>query len=436
VEPYLRLYLARIFNRMNQKDKAIAAYLDFANRFPRRRQAVESVWKSAWLYEELNKPQQAMDLYRQIIRLWPASSYAREAQFREGFTLYRARQYERAAKAFAAIRLRNASDSHAHRAAYWLALCREAQGDSVSAAYLRRELARDLWDDYYTMKSYLMLNSHPDSAAHLARQFRGAPDPLRVVQPGYAPLVRQMAEAFQVGELLGNEFSLIALSDVRLNARSLGDWVALAEMYKKLRAYGLAYRTYDHIDRKFFRSLAYSQKPFIVKERFPFYYDNYIEQFGQRYGVEKEFILALMKQESVYQTDAHSSADAHGLMQLIPATAREMAAIAGVSLTDMRRLYEAELNIQLGALYIRQLQRHLGDRKDFILAAYNAGPHRVERWREVAGSDEMDVFIENIQFMETRDYVRKVMKNYWAYTLLSRNFAVTDSALFQTGRAQ
>ena len=64
-----------------------------------------------------------------------------------------------------------------------------------------------------------------------------------------------------------------------------------------------------------------------------------------------------------------------------------------------------------------------------MLAAYNAGPHRVKRWQKQAGADQMDVFIENIEFAETRTYVRHVLKNYWAYKLLNESYMKNDDDL-------
>jgi soluble lytic murein transglycosylase len=167
----------------------------------------------------------------------------------------------------------------------------------------------------------------------------------------------------------------------------------------------------------------------MLKQRFPFYYDIIIEKYSKRYGLESEFILAIIKQESTYNAKARSWANAFGLMQLIPSTAQGMANLAGISLNNNEQLLDPDLNIHLGSLYVKQLDRRFKGRKEWILAAYNAGPHRVNRWRKIKGSDQIDVFIENIEYKETRNYVRKVMKNYWSYRLLSSNFQVDDEQI-------
>lgn len=429
LEPHIRLYFARIYIRLGQKQKAINAYLDYAKRFPRRRIAQEAVWKSAWIYEEMNKLPQAMALYRQLRQRWPRSKYAKEAFFREGFSLYRSGNYTEADQVFTEIRFKSWNDIHTNRAQYWSALCRDIKGDATTAKRLRLELAQNMWDNYYTMKSYFLHKSFIDSNWNMIQEFKNSPNPLSFYAAGFANLLKQFEEAFQVRELLGEKYGFIALSDIKLSAVTRQEWIAIAEIYKKFGAYGKAYSIYDYINRKFYGDVSYVEKSFMLKQRFPFYYDIIIEKYSKRYGLESEFILAIIKQESTYNRKAHSWANAFGLMQLIPSTAQGMANLAGISLNSNEQLFDPDLNIHLGSLYVKQLDRRFKGRKEWILAAYNAGPHRVNRWRKIKGSDQIDVFIENIEYKETRNYVRKVMKNYWSYRLLSSNFQVDDEQI-------
>ena len=166
------------------------------------------------------------------------------------------------------------------------------------------------------------------------------------------------------------------------------------------------------------------KKVFILKERFPYYYDAFVTQYANKTNIEPELVLALMKQESTFNYNAHSWANAYGLMQLMPATAKEMANRKKEKLINTSQLFDPELNIKLGTHYLEYLSRRFDGRKEWILAAYNAGPHRVQRWKQLPGSERIDVFIENVEFTQTRQYVRNVMKNYWAYKLLNNNFRI------------
>ncbi len=429
IEPHIRLYIARTYLRLGQKRNAIEMYKEYAHLYPRRRKASEALWKAAWIYEELREPQKAVKLYEEVYRRWKRSTFAKEALFREGFGLFRLKRYEEADQVFARIRFKNWPDFHRNRAQYWSAACRDFQGDTLTARRLRTDLARKLWDDYYTMKSYLLDKNYIDDELQIRERFNNSASSLSFYAIGFANLIDEFETVFLIRDLLGEDYGLLALKDIKLSAKTREEWIALAEIYKKFGDYGKAYRVYEYINKKFFKDTPYTLKPFILKERFPFYYDNEIEKYASRYGLEKELILAVIKQESKYERRALSWANAWGLMQLIPATAKDMARLARVHIRENQQLFDPDLNIHLGSLYLKQLSRMYDCRKEWMLAAYNAGPHRVKRWRKIPGSNQMDVFIENIEFSETRDYVRKVLKNYWAYKLLSTNFQIESEQL-------
>ena len=112
--------------------------------------------------------------------------------------------------------------------------------------------------------------------------------------------------------------------------------------------------------------------------------------------------------------DAHSRAGARGLMQLMPATARLVAKkVLSRKPPRLTELYEPDTNIGLGTAYLRRVLNRLGDHPVLATAAYNAGPHRVERWLPDESIDS-DIWIEVVPFRETRGYLRRVM----AYTVI------------------
>ena len=127
--------------------------------------------------------------------------------------------------------------------------------------------------------------------------------------------------------------------------------------------------------------------------------------------------MAIMRQESLFDADARSAADARGLMQLLPATARRL----GSAGNDAGDLNTPEVSIQLGTQYLRVLLEHFGGQPLKAVAAYNAGESAVERWERQFADLEPDEFVESITFRETRDYVKKVMANYQKYEQLYAN---------------
>jgi len=325
---------------------------------------------------------------------------------------------------FNKIRFSRTKDRFKDRAAYWVSIIREMKNDTLTASRIRRDLAQNMWDDYYTLKSYLLEKEYVDSTNSLIKAFKNIRNPLKYYGKGFQKHIDHFERVFLLNDVLGRSYALAELSTLKIDRREIQEWIALAETYKRLKEYGRAYRLYDQINQRFYRNLSYSEKLFILRERFPYYYDQIVDRYCKRYQLEKELVLGLIKQESAFDHRAKSYANAYGLMQLIPATARDMAFLAGSRLKSNHQLFDPEFNIHLGTLYLKQLKRQFKGDKAKMLAAYNAGPHRVKRWEKLAFSDQTDGFIENIEFEQTRTYVKHVLKNYWAYKLLYNDFQI------------
>ena len=146
---------------------------------------------------------------------------------------------------------------------------------------------------------------------------------------------------------------------------------------------------------------------------------------------ETSLVLAIVRQESEYDTEAISHAGARGLMQLMPATARNVAKKAGLRYSKVKLTTDPDYNLTLGQSYIAELIDDYGGYLPMAIAAYNAGPHRVRQWIKQNGDprdadvDAID-WIELIPFKETRNYVQRVLENVQVYRL---QLAGTEVAL-------
>jgi len=136
-------------------------------------------------------------------------------------------------------------------------------------------------------------------------------------------------------------------------------------------------------------------------------------------GAEPALVLAVTRQESQFDPRVRSSADARGMMQILPTTGRRVAREIGVSWSD-DLLWDAHANMRLGARYLGRLVTGFQGSYPMAVAGYNAGPRRPPRWAQACGdprgstADSLD-FIECIPFGETRNYVMNVMANYQVY---------------------
>lgn len=143
-----------------------------------------------------------------------------------------------------------------------------------------------------------------------------------------------------------------------------------------------------------------------------------VKDGARREGIPEEFIWGIMKAESQYRRDAVSPVGALGLMQIMPGTGLKIAALRGEKGFRPTQLLEAPTAISLGSYYLKRLSKQFGDSIPLAAAAYNAGPHRVHSWLLAFGALDMDEFVEHIPFLETREYVRKVVANALTYANL------------------
>lgn len=148
-----------------------------------------------------------------------------------------------------------------------------------------------------------------------------------------------------------------------------------------------------------------------VDVRFPLMYEQIVMDQARLQGIRPEWILGIMRRESAFDASAESSAKALGLMQLMPATARDVGRQLGMQLVAKEDILQPDLNVKLGSAYLRDMLKRFSGNYAQATAAYNAGPGRIPKWappHKLAA----DQWVESIPFEETRKYVRAVM----AYT--------------------
>ncbi len=143
--------------------------------------------------------------------------------------------------------------------------------------------------------------------------------------------------------------------------------------------------------------------------RFPLAQRATLRREARRHGLDEAWVAALIRAESAWQPEARSSADARGLMQLLPGTGAATAKKHGLPWNGERTLHEPRANIALGTAHLAgELARH-GGQPYLATAAYNAGPAPVGRWLAQRAAHDVDLWIETIPYRETREYVARIM---------------------------
>ena len=151
---------------------------------------------------------------------------------------------------------------------------------------------------------------------------------------------------------------------------------------------------------------------------FPLSYRASINKRSRQQALDPYFVSALIRQESEFNPAVISPAHAYGLMQVLPATGKELARRIGIRRLRSTQLLIPDRNIQLGSMYVHDLMRSFGGKEEYVLASYNAGPSRARLWDTWGPYREQAEFIENIPFHETRTYVQVVLRNADVYRRL------------------
>ncbi|MCY1268059.1 Soluble lytic murein transglycosylase [compost metagenome] len=221
-----------------------------------------------------------------------------------------------------------------------------------------------------------------------------SPDPRTMQRVRNAASTRRAMEFYNRGEVI--------------NARR--EWYHAARLFSHDELLAQAKLAYDM--RWYFpaiRSISQAQYWDDLEIRFPMAHRDSLVREANARGLHSSWVFAITRQESAFMTDARSSVGATGLMQLMPATARETSRKFGIPLGSPQQLIVPDLNIQLGAAYLSQIHGQFNGNRVLATAAYNAGPGRVRQWLRNTRHLSFDVWVETIPFDETRQYVQNVL---------------------------
>ncbi len=147
--------------------------------------------------------------------------------------------------------------------------------------------------------------------------------------------------------------------------------------------------------------------------RFPLAFESDITAQAKHNNINSAWAFSIARRESSFMNDAQSPVGASGLMQLMPATAKQL----NKKKISRKKLYEPKKNITLGTKYLKELLAQFDNNQILATAAYNAGPHRVNKWLKERSSLPADIWIETIPYKETREYVKSVMAYQKIYLL-------------------
>jgi soluble lytic murein transglycosylase len=370
----------------HEYDQALDAYRELQQRFPTGARASYAHWKAAWLTLRQGRNAQAKQQFEEQIALYP-------------------------------------NGTEVPAALYWRARLAEEDNQPGMARAFYETLSLRYRNYYYAELGRERLGKLPapsDTSEHFALLDRVPPlegsSKVTLSDPPADDLHVQKAE------LLGNG-GLIDFAVRELQAAAAingGSWqpAETAQLYLDTGHYDRAIELMKHSAPNYF-ALDIPDLPRAYWEALfpkPFWMD--LKKSAVANGLDPYLVASLIRQESEFNPNAVSRANAVGLMQLLPKTGKTVAKEVKLKRFNASQLYTPAVNLELGTRYFRGMVDKFGGSFEYALAAYNAGSDRVDDWLAQGKYRDPQEFVESIPFTETREYVQAILRNASVYKQL------------------
>ncbi len=411
-------YLSQAWRSNKNEVQMLTAAEKLAEKYPQSRWSEEALMATGnYYWVELDRAK-AANYYQRVLDSFATGKYAYNAEWRIAWVAYIQRQPYADEKITNFLRKYPVTGG-AVNALYWLGRDAERSGNPAHArAYYQKALDR-YPTTYFAHAAELRLAKLPagdlDSVDALM-QIPPAP-PLRAFDEPIAPVVADRWNRAQALRTIAfdasAELELKAAYAATASPRFLVE-AAQAAFDQGHFASGMNYgrMAVPNFDARKFSEVP----PNVWKVLFPFPYESVIRREAARNDFDPMFAAGLIRQESTFQADAVSHANAIGLMQILPKTGRLLARQLKIRYTRAT-LYDPNFNIAIGMLYIANLTRTTGS-PEYAAAAYNAGEDRIALWKSERTYEEVPELVESIPFTETREYVQIVLRNADMYRAL------------------
>jgi soluble lytic murein transglycosylase len=390
----------------------------------RSRALVAAFPESSWAEEALNNlathyilvddDDQADSVFRELYAKFPKGAHAERAAWKAGWWAYKHARYQEAVAFFEGTAASFPRSDYRPAYLYWSARAREASGDKANAASLMRIVGNDYLNSYYGRLALkrlgatgLKADAEPAAGQPARREADAAAGRLATAEPA-----GREAAAELIRLLVSLELYDAARDEILFAQRNGSDSPALnatlAWVYNRLGDYRRGIVAMKRAYPTYMSAEAAGLPADLLRVIFPIDYWPLIRRYAPANGLDPYLVAALINQESSFLADAKSTANAIGLMQLLPSTGRRYARALRIKRYSTGSLARPEINIQLGTAYFADLVKRMGG-VHYALASYNAGPHRLSAWTAERPGLEREEFIDDIPFPETQTYVKKIL---------------------------
>lgn len=393
-----RFWMAKALERQNQNERALAIYTELASEGKKQEYSDDALMEAAGLKRSLGQYAAAAKLYEQAARLYPDSKVVAKAAWETGWCSYLSGDYVAAVDSFKGL-LKD--EAQREKVLYWLGRSLENSANPDAASWYRMLL------DEYPAGFY----------ATWHREQKGLKDSREALGGRNALAELPLPSGFEKPRLLASlGLAEEARSEMSAARKKAGDkkglFPGLARIYLEMGDYSSAISLFVQN-----RPVAWEKGLLpLWAAGYPMAYTGLVHQNAAENSLSEGLVYALIRAESGFSPAIKSHAGAIGLMQMMPATAKQTAREKGTF--NPLRLTSPEYNIKLGTKHLRDLMKEHGEDVVHVAAAYNAGSGALERWKRNLKGLKKDEFIESIPYQETRDYVKKVYASAATYRQL------------------
>jgi peptidoglycan lytic transglycosylase len=364
-------------------DKAIDAYRELQQRFPSGSRASYAHWKAAWLSLRQGRNDEAKKEFEDQIALYPSSS-------------------------------------EVPAALYWRGRLAEQDNDPATASAYYQKLSERFRNYYYAeLARQRMKSLKPVSdLSQVALLDRVPPLPSTTIEDDDLPTDNLR---YQKAQLLANGGLVdLAVRELQVAAtEEKGSWAApeTAKIYQDSGRFDRAIESMKReVPNYFALEIPELPRPY-WEALFPKPYWADLKRYSTQNALDPYLVASLIRQESEFNPNAVSRANAWGLMQLLPVTGKKVAREMKLRRFNTNQLLTPGVNLQLGTRYFRSMVDRFGS-FEYALAAYNAGSDRVQDWLTQGNYRDPQEFVESIPFTETREYVQAILRNASVYRQL------------------
>ncbi|HTJ23614.1 MAG TPA: transglycosylase SLT domain-containing protein [Gemmatimonadaceae bacterium] len=395
---------ARILLAQGSATAARTALRDVVSRYPKEAGVASmALYLLADLATDAGDDRQARATFQRLYRTYPTSPRASAARFHAAMIAIASGNPRTAARELDSLYARAPRSDYATAARYWSGRAWSSAKNPTLARQRWRAIITDDPLSYYAFTSARRLGerswtpSGPEAAGQLTRV------------PSIDSAVARIELLDRLGMDAEERFELDALEAAARGStdRVLATADAFVSVGQPSRAIRLAQRLADQGVRD----------PRLYRFLFPLVDREELARNAKARGLDPALIAGLIRQESNFTPRAVSVAGARGLMQVLPSVGQDIARSLGFPVWSPALLLDADANLQLGTAHLAAMVKEYGALPR-VLAAYNAGGSRVDRWSKKAGAADPELFIERIPYAETRDYVRIVQRNMRVYAAL------------------